>query len=262
MLFQETVHKLLQTAKEAAGQLSISRVGEQEVDPYSPRELERLAGKTTHLHDATGRSLHDLSTPRSNITDKWPPTGFEEDPFQLLMDLMAQQHQPQADTTQPRPASHGVDCLHTILEQDLKDLELGKAFTNMRGINDIPSLKPHPPPPAPSTPWVPPLTQPAITVSSSSSGQREQGTGSTVESSNTDASIFSDAQLASFFGFGIGTPQYGQNEQSLSQPGAGGLLGGNALITLDPSLQMVAEHLGFYNNNSFSYNPYFTSLSY
>ena len=253
------MHKLLQTAKEAAGQLSISRVGEQEVDPYSPRELERLAGKTTYLHDATGRSLHDLSTPRGNVADKWPLTGFEEDPFQLLTDLTVQQHQPQADATQPRPAPHGVDCLHSVLEQDLKDLELGKAFSNMRGINDIPSLKPHPPPSS-SASWAP-LTQPTTTVSSSG-GQREQGTGSTVESSISDASIFTDAQLSSFLGFGIGTPHYGQHEQNLSQPGAGGLLSSNALIALDPSFQMVAEHLGFYNNNSFSYNPYFTPLSY
>ena len=224
------------------------------MDPYSPRELERLAGKTTYLHDATGRSLHDLSTPRGNIADL---TGVEEDPFQLLTDLMVQQHQPQADTTQPRPPPHGVECLHNVLEQDLKDLELGKAFSNMRGINDIPSLKPHPPP---SAPWVPP-TQPATTVSSSS-GQREQGTGSTVESSISDASIFTDAQLSSFLGFGIGMPQYGQHEQNLSQLGTGGLFSGNALIALDPSFQMVAEHLGFYNNNSFSYNPYFTPLSY
>ena len=240
---------MLQTAKEAAGQLSISRVGAQEVDPYSPRELERLAGKTTHLHDA---SLHDISTPRGNMADKWPLTGFDEDPFRLLMDLMVQQHQPQVDVSQPRPASHGVECMHSILEQDLKDLENGKAFSNMRGINDNPSLKPHPPP---SAPWVPPPQH-------SSTSSAQPVTGSAAESSNIDASIFaSDAQLSNFFGFGISTPQFGQNEQNQSQTGVGSLLGSNALIALDPSLQMVAEHLGFYSN-PFSYNPYFTPLSY
>ncbi|KAK2462887.1 hypothetical protein APHAL10511_005085 [Amanita phalloides] len=245
----ETVHKLLQTAKEAAGQLSISRMGEQEVDPYSPRELERLAGKTTYLHDATGRSLHDPPVQRVNSSafDQWQRIEFEEDPFQLLNDLTVQQHQSQADM---RPSQHGIECMHPILEQDLKDLELGRAFTNTKDINDIPCLRPHPPPPPPLTP----STQPT-TPGTSTSAQREQVVGSTAEGSVSDASAFNDsAQLSSLIGLGFNMPQY---EQQL----VGGLFGSNALLALDPSLQTVAEHLGFHGS-LFGYNPYFTPLSY
>jgi hypothetical protein len=246
------VRKLLQTAREAAGQLSIAKIGEQELDPYPPRELERLAGKTTRPHDMTSPrtswSLSDPSAQRtsSNASEPWKTlVAVDEDPFQVLKEMAVQQHlQPQSSHVQPQVMQHGMDCMHTTLEQDLKELNLGSFGFNMKGLNDSPSTKPHS-----TSPYV-------VQVASTGNAAVNDGHDAGRTPSDSSSSTLSERSFnSSDFVFGM---EFGQGEQHLCS--APGTLGG--LLMLDPSLNTIAEHLGFFGSPLSYSSPWFTSLPY
>lgn len=256
------VRKLLQTARESASQLSIARVGEEDLDAYPPRELERLAGKTSR-HDMTSPhtawSLNGHSRQRaSSNASTWEhlPDIVEEDPFQVLEEIRVRHHgrPPHSPTTGTTSAYR-----HPTLEQDLSNLERGEFYTNLNSLNDSPSAIP--------------FTTPSSFVASAASTTRDVSQDTMADLSPTQTGsttyppLLGDRVLPSE-DYVLGMDQYCPNGQQMSSGSGsgtlgGGLLGSNALLMLDPSLQSMAEHLGFFTPLSYS-SPWFapSQLSY
>jgi len=269
------VRRLLQTAREAAGQLSIARVGEQELDSYPPRELERLAGKTTRPQEMTNPhtpwSLNDHSVRQSrpNTMESWQEyRHIEEDPFQVLKDITSQHHlQAQQRDSRPQMIQQGLDCMHVTLEQDLRAFELGSFCINIKSLNDGPSLRSR----STSASFAPHIVATSAAPSSTCSvirNDQQDGALSSSEDGSTYTSPLSDRSLTSG-DFALGVEQYGQNEYQIwpvMGNGAGtlsGLFGGStSFLMVDPSVQAIAEHLGFFSTPLSYSSPWFTPVSY
>jgi hypothetical protein len=188
----------------------------------------------------------------SSTSEPWQTlAAVEEDPFQVLKEMAVQQHlQPQSGHVQPQVMRHGMDCMHATLEQDLRDLNLGNFGSNMKGLNDSPSPKPH-------------STSPYVVQVASATVNDGQDAGHTPSEDSNSSTLSERSFPSSDFVFGM---EFGQSEQHLCSaavggPGTLGVIGGNALLMLDPSLNTIAEHLGFFSTPLSYSSPWFTSFS-
>ncbi|KAF8640520.1 hypothetical protein AX17_000182 [Amanita inopinata Kibby_2008] len=264
------VLKLQRTAKWRAVPSPMSNTGSQNLDIYSYEELERFAGKTTHIHHVaplqTPPLFNTQSTHQTDSTSagqQLPSNYLEEDPFQVLTLMTAQRYQ---QSLQPLPVLHGLECMHETLEQDLRDLGLGRPGINLsiNSLFDPPSTRTHQFVMSPTVS----VSQPMVASTSGTSHDSDDNRLNTTSDAGDNAisgmqGFNENAFISNAVGCGLSMSNYsGVGQSDYFSPQACSSLNGDGLISLEPSLQSVAEHLGFFNNSLCHSNSYFTSLTY